>query len=198
MNNLGQPLVECLRGEEPGSRWKAPGLKPNLTFQRGAFYREAFVRGLFTCYRGTATAPGNMGTSIPSCAQFSSNTFSSKAFRPIHSVQSYQIRLGYVRLGLNEMDWTKIFGRKDVGQKWIGRKVGLPYPIQQSTMERHSGNTVFQPIPILDDRLDFNHFPTNPTLGYTDWDDIWSHNLNDATLWQWWANIVCQISHFSL
>ena len=26
-------------------RWKAPGLKPNLTFHRGAF-----VRGLFTCY----------------------------------------------------------------------------------------------------------------------------------------------------
>ena len=28
-------------------------------------------------------------------------------------------------------------------------------------------------------RLDFNYFPTNPTMGYTDWSDIRSHNFNN-------------------
>ena len=44
---------------------------------------------------------------VGTCAQFLSNTFSSNP-----------IRLGSY--------WTKIFGRKGVGRKWIGRKVGLP------------------------------------------------------------------------
>ena len=31
-------------------RWKAPGLKPKLTYRNLTFHRGAFVKGLFTCY----------------------------------------------------------------------------------------------------------------------------------------------------
>ena len=52
-----------------------------------------------------------------SCAHFSSNGL----WCPKLFVQSY-----YVRLGLDEKDWTKSFGPKPVGRKGVGRKVGLP------------------------------------------------------------------------
>ena len=47
---------------------------------------------------------------------FHPTPFRPKPFRPNLFVQSYK-----VRLGLDEKDWTKNFGRKGVG-----RKVGLP------------------------------------------------------------------------
>ena len=47
------------------------------------------------------------------------------SFRQTFFVQS--ISSNPIRLGLDGMDWTEIFGRKDVGRKLIGRKVGLPY-----------------------------------------------------------------------
>ena len=43
-------------------------------------------------------------------------------------------------LGLEEMDWTKIFERKDVGRKLIGRKVGPPKIYNQETQRSNQLN----------------------------------------------------------
>ena len=53
---------------------------------------------------------------------------SQKSVRPlfIQSFSSNPIRLGQVRLGLDDKDWTKSFGRKGVGRKGVRRKIGLP------------------------------------------------------------------------
>ena len=48
---------------------------------------------------------------LSSCAQISSNLFSSKVYRPIHFVQSYQVRLGLdeKRLDQNELDEKQVY-----------------------------------------------------------------------------------------
>ena len=46
----------------------------------------------------------------------------------LQSISSDPVRLGLVWLVLDDMDWTKIFERKDVGRKGIGRKVSQPVP----------------------------------------------------------------------
>ena len=62
-----------------------------------------------------------------SCAQFSSNLFSSNLlssnfFRPIHFVQSYQVRLGFGQVRI---------GRKQEDEKWVCTKTRVKKFLQQ-------------------------------------------------------------------